>query len=50
MGYRLHVTEMDVSDKKLAADTGMRDKAVADYARAWLDVMLSCPETGSIVM
>jgi len=50
MGYRLHVTEMDVSDKKLPADVRVRDRAVADYARAFLDTMLSYPQLGQVVM
>lgn len=50
MGYRLHITEMDVSDKKLPADIPARDRAVADYAGAYLDMMLSYPQLDSIVL
>src|SRR5690606_32828613 len=41
MGYRLHVTEMDVGDKRLPADIPSRDKACADLAKAWLDILCS---------
>ena len=41
MGYRLLITELDVNDKDLPADTGARDGEVAAVAREYLDFMLS---------
>ena len=49
MGYGLEITEFDVHDKGLPADIPARDRAVADYARAYLDLMLSYPQQGDIV-
>jgi len=40
MGYKLKITEFDVNDKKAPDDIRVRDRMVADYARAYLDVML----------
>lgn len=50
MGYKLHITELDVSDKKLPAPAAERDAQVADYARAYLDCMLSYTQLGDIVL
>jgi endo-1,4-beta-xylanase len=44
MGYELLITEFDVADKHLPSDVAVRDRAVADYARAYLDVTLSYPQ------
>jgi endo-1,4-beta-xylanase len=41
MGYKLVITEFDVNDKQAPDDIAVRDRMVADYARAYLDVMLS---------
>lgn len=41
MGYKLVITEFDVNDKKAPDDVAVRDRMVADYARAYLDLMLS---------
>lgn len=41
MDYKLVITEFDVRDNGLPADPVPRDRAVADYARAYLDVTLS---------
>lgn len=41
MGYKLVITEFDVNDQKAPDDIAVRDRMVADYARAYLDVMLS---------
>ena len=40
MGYALLVTELDVRDNALPADIAVRDRAVADYTRGYLDVTL----------
>jgi endo-1,4-beta-xylanase len=49
MGYRLLITEFDVDDRALAPDISTRDRKVADYARIYLDLMLSYPQLNSIV-
>jgi len=49
MGYGLVITELDVNDKKAPDDLAIRDRMVADYARAYLDVMLSYPQLGAIL-
>jgi len=49
MGYRLVVTEFDVRDRGLPAAIGPRDRGVADFARAYLDIMLSYPQLGDVV-
>ncbi len=41
MGYALVITEFDVKDNALPADTAIRDAGVAAYAGAYLDLMLS---------
>ena len=40
MGYRLLITEFDVKDRALPADIAVRDARVADFARAYFEVML----------
>ena len=49
MGYKLVITEFDVNDHSAPADTGVRDRMVADYAKAYLDVMLSYPQLGDVL-
>ena len=49
MGYDLVITEFDINDKKAPDDVRLRDRMVADYARAYLDVMLSYPQLGAIL-
>jgi len=44
MGYGLVITEFDVNDRMAPTDIARRDRMVADYARAYLDVMLSYPQ------
>jgi endo-1,4-beta-xylanase len=44
MGYRLVITEFDVNDKKAPDDISTRDRMVADYAGAYLDIMLGYPQ------
>lgn len=41
MGFSLLISEFDVNDDGLPGDIAVRDKAIADYARAYLDVTLS---------
>ena len=40
MGYRLLITEFDVKDKALPADTALRDAKVAEFTQRYFDVML----------
>ena len=49
MGYGLLITEFDVHDRGLPADIALRDGAVAEHARAYLDLMLSYPQLGDIL-
>jgi endo-1,4-beta-xylanase len=49
MNYELLITEFDVSDRELPADVASRDRAVADYARAYLDLMLSYPQLKTVM-
>jgi endo-1,4-beta-xylanase len=50
MGYRLAITEFDVRDRGLPADIAVRDKGVADFARAYLDVMLAYPQLTDVLV
>jgi GH35 family endo-1,4-beta-xylanase len=45
----LLVTEMDVHDNPLPRATGPRDARVAAHSKAYLDLMLSYPQTKTIV-
>lgn len=49
MGYRLLVTELDARDNDLPADITIRDRAVADYTRGYLDVTLSYREVRDVL-
>ena len=49
MGYGLEITEFDVNDRMAPDDVGVRDRMVADYARAYLDVMLSYPQLHDVM-
>lgn len=49
MGYDLLITEFDVHDKGLPYDFGPRDAAVAAYAKAFLDQMLSYRQTKEVL-
>ena len=49
MGYELVITEFDVNDKMAPDNVAARDRMVADYARAYLDVMLSYPQLGHVL-
>jgi endo-1,4-beta-xylanase len=49
MGYNLVITEFDVNDRRAPDDIAVRDQMVADYARAYLDVMLSYPQLRDIL-
>ncbi|MEP7130911.1 MAG: endo-1,4-beta-xylanase [Sphingomicrobium sp.] len=49
MGYQLLITEFDVNDRMAPSAIGPRDRMVADYARAYLDVMLSYRQLGDVL-
>ena len=49
MGYKLLITEFDVNDRMAPSAIGPRDRMVADYARAYLDVMLSYKQLEDIL-
>ena len=49
MGYKLLITEFDVNDRTAPTAIAPRDRMVADYARAYLDVMLSYPQLGDVL-
>jgi endo-1,4-beta-xylanase len=49
MGYRLVVTELDVRDNMLPADIAVRDRGVADFTRAYLDVTLAYPQLTDVL-
>ncbi|HVI99385.1 MAG TPA: endo-1,4-beta-xylanase [Sphingomonas sp.] len=50
MGYRLLITEFDVRDNGLPVDPAVRDRAVADYTRAYLDIMLDYAQLGDVLV
>lgn len=50
MGYGLVVTELDVRDTGLPADIAVRDQAVADYTRGYLDLMLGYPQLRDVLV
>jgi endo-1,4-beta-xylanase len=49
MGYKLIITEFDVNDRKAPDDVAVRDRLVADYARAYLDVMFDYPQLRDVL-
>jgi endo-1,4-beta-xylanase len=49
MGYKLVITEFDVNDHAAPTSAVVRDRMVADYGRAYLDVMLSYPQLGDML-
>lgn len=49
MGYRLKITEFDVNDKMAPDDFAVRDRMVADYGKAYLELMLSYPQLQDIL-
>jgi endo-1,4-beta-xylanase len=50
MNYALLITELDVRDNNLPADIDLRDRAVADYSRAYLDVMFAYPQLADVLV
>jgi endo-1,4-beta-xylanase len=49
MGYKLVITEFDVNDRMAPAKIASRDRMVADYAKAYLDLMLSYPQLRDVL-
>lgn len=49
MGYRLVITEFDVNDRRAPDDITVRDRMVADYAKAYLDVMFAYPQLKDVL-
>jgi len=49
MGYRLLITELDVKDNGLPADYAARDAGVANYLRAYMEVMLDYPQLSDVL-
>jgi endo-1,4-beta-xylanase len=49
MGLDLVITEFDVNDKSVSGTAAARDRVVADYAKAFLDIALSYPQTRYIM-
>lgn len=49
MGYKLLVTEFDVDDREIAGTAAERDRRVADYGKAWADIVLSYPQLTTFV-
>jgi endo-1,4-beta-xylanase len=49
MGYRLKITEFDVNDRMAPDDIAVRDRLIADYAGAYLDVMLDYPQLDDVL-
>jgi endo-1,4-beta-xylanase len=50
LGLTLLITELDVRDTGLPAAVAPRDQAVADYTRAYLDVMFAFPQVGDVLV
>ena len=50
MGYGLLITEFDVNDRGIVGDIATRDREVAAYARAYLDLMLSYRPLGDVLV
>jgi endo-1,4-beta-xylanase len=50
MGYDLLITELDVNDQALPADLAKRDKSVAGYAKAYLDIMFSYKQLTDVLV
>jgi endo-1,4-beta-xylanase len=49
MGYQLVISEFDVNDHAAPTNNAIRDRMVADYGRAYMDVMLSYKQLGDVL-
>lgn len=50
MNYDILITEFDVNDQNLPAGIEQRDRAVADYGRAYLDLMFHYPRLQDVLV
>jgi endo-1,4-beta-xylanase len=50
MNYDILITEFDVNDQNLPADPGKRDRAVAGYGKAYLDLMFGYPRLKDVLV
>jgi endo-1,4-beta-xylanase len=48
-GLKVYVTELDVCDRYLPADVIERDRAVADFTKRYLDIVLDEPAVGTVI-
>ena len=49
MNYDILITEFDVNDQALPGDISARDRSVADYAKAYFEVMLDYPQLKDVL-
>ena len=49
LNLKIFVTEMDVDDRDLPADTATRDAAVAKLYRSYLETVLATPQVGAVL-
>ena len=50
LGYKLIITEFDVSDRNRTGTIAQRDEDVAVYGRAWLDLLFSYPQLKDVLV
>jgi endo-1,4-beta-xylanase len=50
LDLQIFITEMDVDDRELPADTAMRDAAVAKIYRTYLELVLAAPRVGAVLV
>jgi endo-1,4-beta-xylanase len=50
LGYRLIITELDVSDQNRTGTIAQRDADVATYGKAWLDLLFSYPQLKDVLV
>jgi endo-1,4-beta-xylanase len=49
LGYKLIITELDVSDQNRTGTIEQRDADVATYGKAWLDLLFSYPQLKDVL-
>ena len=50
LGYKLKITEFDVSDQNRTGSIAQRDTDVATYGKAWLDLLFSYPALKDVLV
>lgn len=50
LGYKLIITELDVSDRNRTGTIAQRDADVAIYGKAWLDLLFSYPQLKDVLV